>query len=204
MAAIKTNTPNLEEILATVNSLPTQTVVQLQEKSVTPSASAQTVTPDSGYTGLSQVNVSGDSNLVASNIISGKTIFGVAGSASTGVNVQVVTGSSTTNSSGNLTVNCGFKPDLVVFHCTTFTESSETYECVISFPINASKTNNGADLSSLAWAGATGGDGYVVEGWVNSITSTGGSFGFYGYTGSWGGSYTKNQTYNLTAVKYTA
>lgn len=204
MAAIKTNTPNLEEILATVNSLPTQTVVQLQEKSVTPSASAQTVTPDSGYTGLSQVNVSGDSNLVASNIISGKTIFGVAGSASTGVNVQVKTGSSTTNSSGNLTVNCGFKPDLVVFHTTTFTESGETYECVISFPFNASKTNNGADLSSLAWAGATAGEGYVVEGWVNSITSTGGSFGFYGYSGSWDGAYIKNQTYNWTAVKYTA
>lgn len=51
---------------------------QLQSKTITPSESTQYVTPSTGYDGLAQVIVNGDSNLVASNIKKGTTIFNIS------------------------------------------------------------------------------------------------------------------------------
>lgn len=52
-----------------------------QEKTVTPSASQQVITPDTDKL-LSKVTVEGDVDLVASNIKSGVNIFGVTGNVS--------------------------------------------------------------------------------------------------------------------------
>lgn len=52
---------------------------KLQSKTVTPSASSQTVKPDANYDGLAQVVVNGDANLVAENIAKGVTVLGISG-----------------------------------------------------------------------------------------------------------------------------
>ena len=56
----------------------TVAAVPTQIKSVTPTSTTQNITPDSGKF-LSKVTVAGDGNLVAGNIKSGVSIFGVNG-----------------------------------------------------------------------------------------------------------------------------
>ena len=63
----------------------------LQEKTVIPSTSAQSITADNGYDGLSKVTVNGDVNLTSDNIKSGTSIFGVTGSYVDSTPIEIYT-----------------------------------------------------------------------------------------------------------------
>lgn len=56
--------------------------LHLQNEVITPTSETQTVTPSSNYYYINSVTVNGDANLIASNIKSGVSIFGVNGSYS--------------------------------------------------------------------------------------------------------------------------
>lgn len=79
----------ISQIRLVANNLPDRETeagkeIILQDKVVTPTASSQIITADNGYDGLSKVTVNGDENLIPANIVSGKTIFGVSGNATSG------------------------------------------------------------------------------------------------------------------------
>lgn len=85
--AIRAKTGSSAKITAT--NFPTAisgivTTPKLQSKTATPSTSTQYVKPSSGYDGLSQVTVYGDSDLTADNIMKGVNIFNVTGTAQRG------------------------------------------------------------------------------------------------------------------------
>lgn len=64
---------------------------KMQSKSVVPASYSQRIHPDGNFDALSSVYVSGDGDLVPSNIREGVEIFGVKGVYSTGLNFQTKT-----------------------------------------------------------------------------------------------------------------
>lgn len=70
----------------------TGTIASMSGQTVTPSASAQTVSTSGKYV-TGNIIVSGDSNLAAANILSGKSIFGVNGSAANTSDATLTSGS---------------------------------------------------------------------------------------------------------------
>lgn len=91
---ISTNNISIDDLIERINNLPEAggEVVEpiLQEKTITPTTSSQTVKPDTGYDGLSQVTINAvtssiDSDIKASNIKKGVNILGVTGTLESGI-----------------------------------------------------------------------------------------------------------------------
>lgn len=89
---ITNNNLTIDNILETINNLPEAGSGEpiLQEKTISPTVLKQTVIPDAGYDGFSQVTInevtsSIDSNIVASNIKNGVSILGVTGTLEEGL-----------------------------------------------------------------------------------------------------------------------
>jgi hypothetical protein len=88
------NNLDLDSIIDTINNLPNageDIEIKLQTKSVTPTTSLQSITADSGYTGLGKVAVAAvtsaiDSDIKAENIKKGIDILGVTGILEEGTN----------------------------------------------------------------------------------------------------------------------
>ena len=156
----------------------------------TPSTSNQTIAAGTYCSGVQTIK--GDSNLIASNIKSGVSIFGVNGTVQTS-SVQTKSGTFRV-SNGSATINCGFQPDaieiIICDNCSgvdyngaaIFTRSSRKKDLVIwdenddSYPIGwmyVSRTSTGVSITSFEW---------------NST--------------SWD-SYSANNSYSYYAVKYT-
>lgn len=94
---------NLSNLATTISSITTGSTPNLTALSVTPTTSAQTLTPTSPVDGYDEVNVSAvtsaiDANITAENIKNGVSILGVAGICGR----NFVSGSFTTNSSSGV------------------------------------------------------------------------------------------------------
>lgn len=76
--------------ITAINNIPSGATLQAKTN-IVPTTSSQTITPDSGYDGLSSVQIVGDADLVASNIKKDVTIFGVTGTYEGSGGMSIVT-----------------------------------------------------------------------------------------------------------------
>lgn len=118
----------------------------------------------------------------------------------TGVTVQRASGTFTTNNSGNATVNCGFRPDLVFIQIDE-KDGNYPLSCAAAFAEEARSGSMEIHMIALSDSGDTG----WLEEFVMARTTTGFSATVKYYnvddfseTGT-----EKNATFNYTAVKYT-
>lgn len=103
---------------------------------ITPTTSQQTLATADTYLTGAQV-VKGDANLVAANIVSGKSIFGVSGTAKT----NFATGTFTTGSSSGVTnitipyTGSGYPVTAVVFLTGGYNSSSSAYSTINRYAV---------------------------------------------------------------------
>lgn len=105
----------------TVSGSNTEQLTTQAAQTIIPGSSDQTIASGTYLTGIQ--TITGDANLIPANIVSGKSIFGVSGSASTGA-TNYVTGTFTTGSTtgSNETVTIPYTGSGYPIACMVFVE----------------------------------------------------------------------------------
>lgn len=185
----------------------------LQSKSVTPSTSQQTVSPDSGYDGLSSVTVGAiPSEYIVPSGSETKTANGtydVTALAELVVNVaspvKTATGTFTGNGTRTIDVACTFEPDLVYFTSDPgTTASSGTVAAIIARDMmaatryrNNSTTNSHYAMIDIANMNTSGSSYSWRATYANSTVT------LYCYSSNARGLLTNGRTYTYTFLKWT-
>ena len=154
----------------------------LQSKTVTPTKSLQTISPDSGYNGLSQVTV---------NAI-----------PSTYLQKQQKTGTFTTTSDGYATLNIGFKPDVITIILGDPWYDSD-HQFYVDESFSASFIDSSNARSGLVWStyGDSIGYPYLFCGvYLASQTTVGVQLNAINYSLEWYP--VPNETFSYVATKY--
>lgn len=178
------------EMAPAILSIPTssETSPVLQSKTITPSPQQQNITADNGYDGLSNVVVTGDSNLSSFNIKHDTSIFGISGTF--GVKIDSVT---TSQSSRELSITFnGLKKQPLAFFCTQEgqTTFSKSYRWIISVSYDGTTVRNethgvsgssmiGYNFSNCTWtysngtltitSPSSGANGYFKDGMTHRL-----------------------------------
>ena len=142
----------------------------------------------------------------AAQVLSGKTFTSsnglkLTGTMNAGVTVQKKSGTFRTNSSGEATVDCGFKPDLLFLNNGgTDTFSGYKYYMSATFAFEAESRTD--DMMNLAmWAGSSS-SSYEIIDFCAEPTSTGFNVWVQALDSSWN-NYDYSGSFNYVAVKYT-
>lgn len=155
---INDNNISIDDLIARINDLPEAGTgeISLQEKTVTPTTSTQTIESDSDYDGLSKVTINGvtsaiDSDIKATNIRKGIDILGVTGTMEEYVAPKLQSKSATPSTS-NQTIKADNGYDglsqVTVNAMTTATQATPSISVSSSGLITASATQTAGYVSA--------------------------------------------------------
>ena len=171
-------------------------VTRKSAQTYTPGTTNQTIAANQYLNGVQTIK--GDANLVAANIKKDVQIFGVTGThEGGGSTVQTYTGTFSTNRDGETTVNCGFRPDVVVIDFGTYILEGYTYRATLTFPLCINPTNW---YEVCAWGEPLGIN--MIDGEIGA-TSTSFSLWLHEITENWQFVHYANKgPFNVTAYKF--